>query len=387
MTVLGSFYRNTFDMDHSDTSAAEFFSRVVKLVLGFWAVEFFITGSLWVMLGVNPIDYAPIKLVVSLVSVVITLVISHIVAMMRARNIAAQVFVAAVLSILASTAATTVDYQLFTYVKPSVGVEYTIENFCYTLFYGVSLFFGWSCFFIAYMYNLKVRAQERRLAISREEALAAKMQALYYQINPHFLFNTLNSIVGLIEEGASSQASRVVISLSSFLRKTLEMDPLRDLALSEELALQSEYLAIEKERFSDRISVTLDVPEELRAALVPSLILQPLIENAVKHGLGRSSGDLKITISASQEENRLQLSVDNVSAAGETFPGSSRPGLGVGLANVEQRVRARFPEGGSLVAGQVSEAHFRATLTMPLRTPVAGRLADAASDALEGLRA
>ncbi|HEV7309621.1 sensor histidine kinase [Ensifer sp.] len=382
MTVLASLYRNTFDMDPSDTDAAEFFSSVIKLVTGFWAVEFVITGLLWVMLGVNPVDYAPVKLAVSLVCVLITLVISHIVAMMRAKNIAAQVFVSAVLSVLASAAATTVDYQLFAYAKPAVGVEYTLENVCYTLFYGVSLFFGWSCFFIAYMYNLKVRAQERRLAISREEALAAKMQALYYQINPHFLFNTLNAIVGLIEEGASSQASRVVISLSSFLRKTLEMDPLRDLALSEELALQSEYLAIEKERFSDRISVTLDVPEELRAALVPSLILQPLIENAVKHGLGRSTGDLKITISASQDEKRLQLSVDNVSEAGETFSAGSRPGLGVGLANVEERVKARFPEGGSLIAGPVSEAHFRATLTMPLQTPAADRRPHAASEVL-----
>lgn len=385
--VLGSFYRKTFDMDHSDTSAAAFFSRVIKLVLSFWAAEFFMTGGLWVVLGVNPVDYAPIKLVVSLVCVLITLMISHIVAMMRARNIAAQVFVSAVLSILASTVATTIDYHLFTYVKPAVGVDYTIENFCYTLFYGVSLFFGWSCFFIAYMYNLKVSAQERRLAISREEALTAKMQALYYQINPHFLFNTLNSIVGLIEEGASSQASRVVLSLSSFLRKTLEMDPLRDLALSEELALQSEYLAIEKERFSDRISVTLDIPQELRTALVPSLILQPLVENAVKHGLGRSSGDLKITISASQEEDRLQLSVDNVSDAGEVLPMVNRSGLGVGLANVEERVKARFPEGGSLIAGPVSPAHFRVTLTMPLRAPAADRLADAAINAAPAVTA
>ncbi|OCP00753.1 MULTISPECIES: sensor histidine kinase [unclassified Ensifer] len=239
MMVLGSLYRKTFEMDHSDTSATEFLSKVLKLVLGFWTAEFFITGSLWVMLGVNPVDYAPIKLVGSLASVLLTLVISHIVALMRTINIAGQVFVSAVLSVLASSVVTTIDYNLFTYVNPSVAIEYDLENFCYTLFFGVSLFFGWSCFFIAYMYNLKVRAQERRLAVSREEALAAKMQALYYQINPHFLFNTLNSIVGLIEEGASSQAGRVVISLSSFLRRTLEMDPLRDVALSEELALQS----------------------------------------------------------------------------------------------------------------------------------------------------
>ncbi|MGF6256892.1 two-component system LytT family sensor kinase [Ensifer sp. LBL] len=380
MMALGTLYRKTFDLDHSDTSAAAFLNRVVKLVVGFWTAEFFMTTTLWLLVGVNPAEYVPVKLAASLASVLLTLVMSHILAMIRALNIAAQVFVSAVLSVLASLIVTAIDYRLYTYINPSIGIEYDLQNFCYMLFFGISLFFGWSCFFIAYLYNLDARAQERRLAITREEALTAKMQALYYQINPHFLFNTLNSIVGLIEEGASSQASRVVMSLSSFLRKTLEMDPLRDLALSEELALQSEYLAIEKERFSDRISVTLDIPQELRTALVPSLILQPLVENAVKHGLGCSSGDLKITISASQAEDRLQLSVDNVSDAGEVLPMVKRSGLGVGLANVEERVKARFPEGGSLVAGPVSPAHFRVTVTMPLRAPVADRLADAAID-------
>ncbi|OCP00754.1 MULTISPECIES: ATP-binding protein [unclassified Ensifer] len=114
----------------------------------------------------------------------------------------------------------------------------------------------------------------------------------------------------------------------------------------------------------------LDIPQELKTALIPSLILQPLVENAVKHGLGRSSGDLKITIRASQEDNRLQLSVDNISEAAEVFHVADRPGLGVGLANVEHRIKARFPEGGSLIAGPISPAHFRVTLTMPLTAPV-----------------
>ncbi|QND52901.1 histidine kinase [Phyllobacterium sp. 628] len=228
------------------------------------------------------------------------------------------------------------------------------------------MFFGWSCFFVAYLYNLEIRAHERRLAASREEALNAKMQALHYQINPHFLFNTLNSVVGLIEEGSPASASRMIMSLSSFLRTTLELDPLRDLPLADELALQAEYLKIENERFSDRMKVTLHVPHELENALVPSLILQPLVENAVKHGLG-FSGNLEITISASQEGQSLKLLVENSSRTIGKRGGTERQGLGIGLLNVAHRIQTRFPQAGTLVAGPVSPSRFRALLTMPLR--------------------
>ncbi|MCI4592105.1 histidine kinase [Sphingobium sp. BYY-5] len=319
------------------------------------------------MIGFNPIQYIPVKLTVSLASVLLTAMVSHIIVMMRLRNISFQLLCSAILSVISSFLVNSIDFILFKYANISVGIVYNIENFCYSLFFGISLFFGWFCFFIAYMYNLKITSQDRSMIVIKEEVVSAKMQALYYQLNPHLLFNSLNSIIGLIEEGASSQASRMVISLSSFLRRTLERDPLRDLTLAEELRLQSEYLAIEKERFSDRIQVVLHVPEELEDALIPGLILQPLIENAVKHGLRYASGDLKITIIASRDENWLQLSVDNVSETAEMIQIVDQPGLGVGLANVAHRIRARFPEGGSLTAGQIAPAHFRATLTMPLR--------------------
>lgn len=264
--------------------------------------------------------------------------------------------------------AASAEFGLFHAVDPSVAVEYDQENFCYTLFYEISLFLGWCCFFIAHMYNQEAGAHQRWSAISREEALNAKLQALHYQINPHFLFNTLNSIVGLIEEGASTHASAMVVSLSSFLRKVLELDPLRDLTLAEELALETEYLRIEQQRFSDRMSVSLLIPRELGNALVPSLILQPLIENAIKHGLRFSSGFLKITIAAAQKGETLVLFIDNVTQAPMQFHAAPCSNLGIGLANVEQRIRARFPQTELLIAGPISPTHFSATLTLPLRT-------------------
>lgn len=366
MSLL-AIYRRAFTVDYLDMNADSLFTKILKFSFGFWAVEFLISGSLWVALSINTLEYLPIKIAASATSFLLTVIISHIIIVMRSGAIPKQIVVVSVLSLISSLVSTMVDHILFKYSDISVGVEYNIENFCYSLFYGMSLFFGWSCFLIAYMFHLKVVSHERRLHKVREEALNSKLQALYYQLNPHFLFNALNSVIGLIEEGASAQAARTAMALSSFLRRTLERDPLRDLTLAEELALQSEYLVIEKERFSDRINIAIHLPHDLEDALIPSLILQPLIENAVKHGLHRSSEDLTIVITASREENRLQLSVDNISEAAAIAPIVDRPGLGVGLANIASRIEARFPEGGSLVAGPVTASHFRATLIMPLR--------------------
>jgi two-component system LytT family sensor kinase len=351
----------------TDQSALDVFRTTLLLVSGFWAAEFMICCLLWISLGVNPWEYMPIKIVVSLFSIVLTMSITYVIAHMRRVNLIIQVFICFVLSIIASTLTSMLDYHLYNAVQPALAVEYTMANFCYTLFYGLSLFFGWSSFFVAYLYNLEIRGHERRLAASREEALNAKMQALHYQINPHFLFNTLNSVVGLIEEGAPASASRMIMSLSSFLRSTLELDPLRDLSLAEELALQTAYLKVENERFSDRMNVTLHVPRELEGALVPSLILQPLVENAVKHGLDYSSGNLEIVIRAFREGQSLKLLVENDSRTSEKFNAPDRPGLGIGLSNVAHRIQTRFPQSGTLVAGPVSPSRFHALLTMPLR--------------------
>ncbi|MGO4624284.1 sensor histidine kinase [Ensifer sp. 2YAB10] len=155
------------------------------------------------------------------------------------------------------------------------------------------------------------------------------------------------------------------MSLSGFLRSTLQLDPMRELRLVDEMALQREYLDIEKERFSDRMVVRIDVPAELEGAMVPSLILQPLIENAVKHGVGRSVGEVEIHIQASRVGEALILSVENDVTA--SVFGKAGEGLGIGLANVAHRVRTHFPEGASLTAGRVGPARYRVSLHMPLR--------------------
>ncbi|WP_211371318.1 sensor histidine kinase [Paracoccus limosus] len=226
-----------------------------------------------------------------------------------------------------------------------------------------ALFFGWSCLFISLIYSFELHERGRRLSAAREEALSAQMRALRYQVNPHFLFNTLNSIAGLIEEGATAQAERMVLSLSGFLRSTLSLDPMQDLALADEVALQQDYLQIEHLRFSDRMAFRIDMPAEVRGALVPSLILQPLIENAVKHGVGATTGKVEIVLRARRDGDRLHLSIENDMPPDA---GDSRPeGMGLGLRNVAERLQARFQGAGRFSAGRIASGRYLAAIDLP----------------------
>jgi LytS/YehU family sensor histidine kinase len=228
--------------------------------------------------------------------------------------------------------------------------------------YWFAQFLGWSALLLALVYHHEVKDREQQLSSLREQAYGAQMRALRYQINPHFLFNTLNALAALIEERELPNAERMVMSLSAFLRSTLALDPLQDISLAEELDIQARYLEIERERFSDRLSVQLDVPDELRSARVPSLILQPLVENAVKHGVSTLDRRVQVRIRAETAGKMLAIHVENDAPVEEC----RTEGTGVGLRNVAERLAARFGTEGRLES-EKQDGIFRATLTMPLR--------------------
>jgi two-component system, LytTR family, sensor kinase len=245
--------------------------------------------------------------------------------------------------------------------------DYNWNNYINDMALGAALFFGWSCLYISLMFSFELHERGLRLVAAREEALSAQMRALRYQVNPHFLFNTLNSIAGLIEEGAATRAERMVLSLSTFMRTTLALEPMHDVSLADEIALQEEYLEIERERFADRMSFKIFVQDDVKSALVPSLILQPLIENSIKHGVGATVGSVEITLSAYREDNRLHVIVENDMPRDDAFA-NYRPGIGVGLRNVDERLRVRFQDDASFLAGRISPSRYRAAITLPWRS-------------------
>ena len=157
---------------------------------------------------------------------------------------------------------------------------------------------AWCAFFIAMTQQHRTRITELRLAEAETAAHAAQVRALRYQVNPHFLFNTLNSLSSLVMSGRSDRAEEMLMALSTFFRTSLSMDPSADVSLAEEIALQRLYLDIEKVRFPDRLEVNIDIPEDLEQARVPALILQPLVENAIKYGVSATTARVELSIRA-----------------------------------------------------------------------------------------
>lgn len=221
-----------------------------------------------------------------------------------------------------------------------------------------------SAMLLALAYAVDVRDREDRINALQALAHSAQLRALRNQLNPHFLFNTLNSITGLISRGRDREAERMTESLADFLRQTLALDPQRRITLSEEIQLQELYLAIEKARFPDRLNVHLEIPDALKDALVPSLITQPLVENSIKYAVARSSDPVQLEIAASEADGMLELIVqDNGGNADAPPPRGAR----VGLANVTERLRVHYGDAGRLDARPREQGGFRNRISLPLQ--------------------
>lgn len=218
--------------------------------------------------------------------------------------------------------------------------------------------------------NSLARERERELTSARAAAShaeaaasAAQLAALRYQLNPHFLFNTLNAISSLIVTGEHADADAMLAKLSEFLRATLSADPEGLMCLEDELATLQHYLEIERVRFEERLDVEFACPPELNNALVPSFVLQPLVENAVKYGVAPSSTPVTIRVEAAQDGADLVIMIeDNGEAAASA---RTRSGTGVGLANVRTRLQVLYGDRGTLEAVR-REAGFIAILRLPL---------------------
>ncbi|HEV2080556.1 MAG TPA: histidine kinase [Allosphingosinicella sp.] len=230
-------------------------------------------------------------------------------------------------------------------------------------------FAAWSAIYVALSSAAQLRQAERRASEFERAAQSAHLRALRYQVNPHFLFNTLNSLSSLIMARRDEEAERMIMNLSNFFRATLATDPTADVSLSEEIALQRLYLDIEKARFPNRLQVEVDIPERLQSARVPALLLQPVVENAIKYGVARAKDIVTLTIRAEQEGARLHLIVENSGDPASAIPAlDEEPSTGVGLTNVCQRLQARFGVSTSCDYGPRPEGGFRVALTMPLVT-------------------
>jgi two-component system sensor histidine kinase AlgZ len=205
----------------------------------------------------------------------------------------------------------------------------------------------------------KARGEERRAAELRTLAREAELLALRERLNPHFLFNSLNSIAALVAERPEEARSMCAL-LSDFLRTTLGMSERSSISLREELALAHRYLAVERVRFGDRLTVSENVDASTLDVAVPPLLLQPLFENAVKHGIGARLEGGVLSLVTRRSAGRVSIVVENPADAGAEKPA----GAGLGLANVKRRVAACWGDAG-YVGVRHHDGRFRVEIELP----------------------
>lgn len=225
------------------------------------------------------------------------------------------------------------------------------------------VFLAWAALYFTLDYDARVRDADLALADAQAAVAEARNHALLQQIDPHFLFNALNTVSGLILENDRERANNTVMALSRLLRGSLERDlpPLRPLGA--ELADQGGYVEVQAARFEDRFAFVDAVPEALRDWPVPSLILQPILENAFTHGVGRTEGLVTLTILAEAEDDRICIVIED-----DARPVSPKPGSGLGLENVRRRLATFYGHEAELVCGARRPHGWRASLLLPRRT-------------------
>lgn len=232
-----------------------------------------------------------------------------------------------------------------------------------TTFSRYFLVLAWAALYFALAKAEEARAAERREGEYRRAAEAAELRSLRYQVNPHFLFNTLNSLSALVMTGRQEDAEAMIQTLSTFYRRTLSGDPTNDMKLVDEIELQKLYFAIEAVRFPNRLLTKIDIDPAARDAMVPGMILQPLVENSVKYAVAATQRPVTVTLKAQSEGGQLVITVS------DDGPGThdmKAEGCGIGLANVRDRLRARYGPVASLSFGRLPDGGFQTVLRMPL---------------------
>lgn len=304
----------------------------------------------------KPADYWWVPTTIAAVGCVVTLGLRYVLRWLLPLP-APKFFIAALSPILVAAGVMAVIYAHVLQqwcpeqCKPASVLGYLayIGSFVYVVLSWAGLYFGIKTYG-------HLQAQTQATLKAQSVAHEAQLRMLRYQLNPHFLFNTLNAISTLILDRDADTANRMVTSLSAFLRHSLDADPNERVTLKQELEALELYLGIEKVRFADRLQVRFDIAPDTFGALLPNLLLQPLIENAIKYAVSRQVAGGTIEVRAVRHGDDLHLSVRD---DGPGFPADFGPvlnGRGVGLRNTQERLQVLYGDRHSFRFGNRVDA-------------------------------
>jgi sensor histidine kinase YesM len=267
-------------------------------------------------------------------------------------------------------------------VMPLIGMPPRPGSFSERLFtifivdFHFNLLTYWGILGVSLALNYYRKYQERALRASQLELRTsqlktqlaeAQLDALRMQLHPHFLFNTLNAIVVLVRKQSNEEAVRMLTGLSELLRHALENISAQEVLLKDEIEFLERYLEIEQVRYNDRLTVELKIDRETLGALVPNLILQPLVENAIRHGIGKRSDAGRVEVSARRENGRLHLQVRD-DGPGLPLEWSQTNGKGIGLANTRARLEQLYGTAQEFRLANAEGGGTIATLLIPFQS-------------------
>jgi two-component system, LytTR family, sensor kinase len=230
----------------------------------------------------------------------------------------------------------------------------------------VMLFLWCTLYFSIKLWQQSMRERERLLR-AESEARDAHLSALRYQLNPHFLFNSLNAVSTLVLRGDATRATRMLSQISRLLRVLLDGPVAAEIALSQELDFAKEYLAIEQSRLGERLQVVFEIAPESLDVAVPSMLLQPLLENAVRHGVGRLRQGGVIAIRTAVDSDRLLLIVRNSGPRRGADAGVLPNVRGVGLANTMERLERRYGSEGEFIIQWPEDGGCEISIRLPFK--------------------
>jgi len=262
---------------------------------------------------------------------------------------------------------------LVTSIPVACAAGLILQNFYHVPWHALVTVLMWS-FFILFMwcslyFSIKQWQQssteKERLLRAESEVREARLLALRYQLNPHFLFNSLNAVSTLVLDGNAPAATRMLAQIGDLLRSSLDSEVTAEVALDQELVFTEGYLAIEQTRLGDRLKFDIEIPIETRDALVPSMLLQPLVENAVRYGVAPLIEGGWITINSALHANRLRIVIVNSGRRGEGE--QKKNGNGIGLGNTAERLKSLYGADFEFSLGWPEAGGCEVVLELPLR--------------------
>ncbi|PCI51323.1 MAG: histidine kinase [Alphaproteobacteria bacterium] len=240
-------------------------------------------------------------------------------------------------------------------------------GFLYRTLYDTFVLMAWSGLYFVINYHFQLQQQKEMYLAATAQAHQAQLKMLRYQLNPHFLFNTLNAISTLVLEEKTREANGMLTKLSAFLRFSLVSQPMQKTTLEEEIYALSLYLDIEKIRFQERLKIVISISEEARTALIPNLLLQPLVENSIKYAINPKIEGGTITIKAIIKDGKLNLTLSD---DGPGFNNNkskiiSQQSSGVGIANTRERLDKLYPHESSFSITSRKSKGVTIQITLP----------------------